>query len=225
MAKKSKKSDKKNPRRAAVVPEGARDKILHVARKLFAEHGLEGVSVRDICRESGLNVSLVSYYFGGKEGLYSTILELHAREVEKNLRGILDAFHENGNLNRELFKKMIEQFIRNLVEMRLASPEMSSIIQRERFSGLPYARKNHEEIFEPLAVEFEALLKAAAKKKVVRSNLPAVPYFVTIVESVMGYFLFQECRMTLSSEAFSLPGDKEKYIEFLTDLFTEGIYK
>ncbi|HRO67842.1 MAG TPA: TetR family transcriptional regulator [Pseudobdellovibrionaceae bacterium] len=224
MAKKTKTSLKR-PRRAAVVPEGARDKIMNVARRLFAEYGLEGVSVRDISKEAGLNVSLVSYYFGGKEGLYSTILETHAREVQRSLLAVLAPFRENEHLTKESFHSVIESFVRNMVEMRLQIPEMSLIIQRERFSGLPHARKNHEEIFGPLNIEFDAFMKTAIRKKIVRPNLPVVPYFMSIVESIMGYFLFQECHMKMPGDYFHLPDQKEQYIEFLTRLFTEGIYK
>ena len=73
-----KKQTTKSPRRAAPVPEGAREKLIYVSRALFAEHGIEGVSVRDISSKAGLNVSLVSYYFGGKEGLYKAVIEDHA---------------------------------------------------------------------------------------------------------------------------------------------------
>ncbi|MBX3041422.1 MAG: TetR family transcriptional regulator [Bdellovibrionaceae bacterium] len=224
MAKKTKPS-LKSPRRAAPVPEGAREKIVNVARRLFAEYGLEGVSVRHISKDAGLNVSLVSYYFGGKEGLYNTILEEHAREVQRALMSLLVPFRESDNLTKEAFHSVIESFVRNLVEMRLRTPEMSLIIQRERFSGLPYARKNHEEIFGPLSIEFDAFMKAAVRKKVVRANVPVVPYFISIVESIMGYFLFQECHTKVPGGYFELPQQKEQYIDFLTRLFTEGIYK
>ena len=44
------------------------------ATRLFAEKGFAGVSVRDICHEMGANCSTVSYYFGGKKGLYAKVL-------------------------------------------------------------------------------------------------------------------------------------------------------
>ena len=55
---------------------GSREKLLEVAVHLFAQKGLDGVSTRDLAREAGLNISLISYYFGGKEGLYRAVLEL-----------------------------------------------------------------------------------------------------------------------------------------------------
>lgn len=47
-----------------------RSQILGHAKTLFAAKGFNGTSVRDIVHAAGVNVSLVSYHFGGKDGLY-----------------------------------------------------------------------------------------------------------------------------------------------------------
>lgn len=50
-------------------------RILLAAKKLFANQGFEGTTVRQICEEAGANVALVSYYFGGKENMFGAIFE------------------------------------------------------------------------------------------------------------------------------------------------------
>lgn len=50
-------------------------KIMEVAAKLFAKNGFDGASTREICKQAGVNISLISYYFGGKEELYKKIVE------------------------------------------------------------------------------------------------------------------------------------------------------
>ena len=55
--------------------ENSKQKILSAATKLFAQHGFDGVSVRDICEEANVNVCMVSYYFGGKKELYQGIID------------------------------------------------------------------------------------------------------------------------------------------------------
>lgn len=52
----------------------SRNKILNTAIKLFSTKGFRETSVREISREAGVNVSMVSYYFGGKDGLLETII-------------------------------------------------------------------------------------------------------------------------------------------------------
>lgn len=52
-----------------------RSKLLEVGRQLFAERGLNGVSIRELSLAAGVSISMVSYYFGGKEGLYAAVLQ------------------------------------------------------------------------------------------------------------------------------------------------------
>jgi TetR/AcrR family transcriptional regulator len=52
-----------------------RKKLLEVGTRLFAERGLYGVSIRELSQAAGASISMISYYFGGKNGLYSAVLE------------------------------------------------------------------------------------------------------------------------------------------------------
>ncbi|GAA2715520.1 TetR/AcrR family transcriptional regulator [Actinoplanes palleronii] len=51
-------------------PERTRQRILEAAAAEFGEHGYAGARTRAIAERAGVNQQLVSYYFGGKEGLY-----------------------------------------------------------------------------------------------------------------------------------------------------------
>lgn len=49
-------------------------KIIQAAIPLFATKGFAAVSVKELAEAAGVNIALVSYYFGGKEKLYTFIL-------------------------------------------------------------------------------------------------------------------------------------------------------
>ena len=51
-----------------------KEKILAAATRLFARRGLDGVTIREICREAGVNGALVNYHFGTKENLYGACM-------------------------------------------------------------------------------------------------------------------------------------------------------
>lgn len=53
----------------------ARQRILRAARTIFASHGPEGATVRKICGLAKANVASVNYHFGGKDGLYLSVLQ------------------------------------------------------------------------------------------------------------------------------------------------------
>jgi AcrR family transcriptional regulator len=48
--------------------------ILQAAEKLFAAQGFEGTSTRQIAKEAGANMSMINYYFGSKEGVFTEIM-------------------------------------------------------------------------------------------------------------------------------------------------------
>ena len=53
----------------------SKTRILNSAVKLFAEKGYDAVSIREICKNAGANLCMVSYYWGGKKELYQGILD------------------------------------------------------------------------------------------------------------------------------------------------------
>jgi len=55
-----------------------REHILTVAEELFGENGFDGTSVRDIAQKAGVNLAMISYYFGSKEKLLEALIELRA---------------------------------------------------------------------------------------------------------------------------------------------------
>lgn len=52
-----------------------RKKLVEVGTRLFAERGLYGVSIRELSQAAEASISMISYYFGGKEGLYTAVLQ------------------------------------------------------------------------------------------------------------------------------------------------------
>ena len=52
-----------------------RNSLISTATRLFAERGLNGVSIRELSTAAGVSISMISYYFEGKEGLYSSVLQ------------------------------------------------------------------------------------------------------------------------------------------------------
>jgi AcrR family transcriptional regulator len=57
---------------------GAREAILAAAREQFAARGFQGATIRDIATRAGVDTALIRHYFGDKETLFASALELPA---------------------------------------------------------------------------------------------------------------------------------------------------
>ncbi|HEY9416266.1 MAG TPA: helix-turn-helix domain-containing protein [Pseudonocardia sp.] len=66
-------------------------RLVAAAEELFAERGVDGVSLREITRESGAkNVIAVQYHFSDRDGVLRAILDKHLPEVDSRRNALLD---------------------------------------------------------------------------------------------------------------------------------------
>ena len=63
-------------------PSGTREAILAAARTRFARHGYHGTTLRAVAGDAGVDVALVSYFHGSKEGLFRAAMELRTSPVD-----------------------------------------------------------------------------------------------------------------------------------------------
>jgi AcrR family transcriptional regulator len=74
-----------------------RGALLEAARARFGEHGYDGTKLRDVAADAGVDAALVSYFFGGKDGLFAAAMALAvnpAELVEELLRDGTDGLGE-----------------------------------------------------------------------------------------------------------------------------------
>ena len=67
-----------------------RDKLLDVAEKMFAEHGFDAVSVRDITDGANVRLASVNYYFETKRKLFLAVVSRRATVLNQDRRTALE---------------------------------------------------------------------------------------------------------------------------------------
>ena len=72
--------------------EAMRDRILDAGEALFAEHGFDGVTVRQITRKADVDVALAHYYFGSKRGLFDAVFLRRAAILNEIRLKAIDAY-------------------------------------------------------------------------------------------------------------------------------------
>jgi AcrR family transcriptional regulator len=73
------------------------DRLISAAEELFASHGIDGVSLREINRVAGAkNASALQYHFRDRDGLLNALMAKHRRDVEARRHAMLDAYEADG---------------------------------------------------------------------------------------------------------------------------------
>lgn len=105
---------------------GSKELLLDAAKRVFAKKGYDGATVKDLSDAAGVNVSLISYYFGGKEGLYRECIERFGQERLAFATEILS--HPQ---SLEDFRTKLRIFILQFIETHVREREATTIIHRE----------------------------------------------------------------------------------------------
>ncbi len=107
---------KKNP---------SKQKVIDAASLLFFQKGFHGTSVRDIAEKAAVNVSSVSYYFKGKQGLLEHAVTNYYEEYLNTIeQAILDTSNQSAleRLNALIF---------TIIQYKQSKLQLTCFIQRE----------------------------------------------------------------------------------------------
>ncbi len=85
------------------------ERIVEVSAELFAENTFQSVGVREIANKAGVNISMISYYFGGKAGI---LIEILNRFFDMQLNAIKISI-----VSGDSKEKSIKRLFKNLVKM------------------------------------------------------------------------------------------------------------
>ncbi len=99
--------------------------IIDIAEKLFAENGYDATSVRDIAHDAGINVAMISYYFGSKEKLMEALFERKSTNIRIKVENLI----QNENLSP---LQKINVLIDDYIEKFIAQQGFHKIMMREQ---------------------------------------------------------------------------------------------
>jgi len=88
----------------------ARQKLIQHARELFTVMAYDKVSTRLVASRAGVNVAMIRYYFGNKEGLFETMLRETLAPMKKQMDILLkDSSQKNFlDIMRTYYREMIK---------------------------------------------------------------------------------------------------------------------
>jgi TetR/AcrR family transcriptional regulator len=191
----------------------SRETLIKIATPLFADKGFKGVSVREIVGIAGVNNSMISYYFGGKDGLYTAVLTEQF--------AILEKLDEIEPMEIDVIQKF-EIYVRATVS---------------RYRKNPFLLRFYtSELTNPTA-NFETIVKPAIKKVVqmllnifadglsherFRVGLNPADTALALAGMINFYFLLEPATAEMVDHS---PERDEELIRHIMDIFTRGVLK
>lgn len=200
-------------------------RILDASERLFAEHGYDGVSLRDIARGANVKVALVSYHFGPKQELFRHII---ARRGKAHAARVLAAFEREvlaaptgiPTIERSVYAfcsgtfelaKMQDEGWKNYLQL-VARSAMSPVNQP--------ALKPLNRAYGPVIRRYFAAFKTSLPT-LQDGNLYTAFYWI---QSIVQRMIAETGILDLQSHGLCRSGDYDAHLARLVPFATAGIY-
>ena len=144
-----------------------RDFIIEIATDLFGQHGYQGVTVLQLTLAAKVNLSAITYHFGGKEELYrmtvEALMERIGGLIGAPVQALRVAVGETGD-DRATLRRAAERFIRDWAQLVLANEDVQRrlpVLAMELVSPSPVFPIIYEHFYRRLYEALGALIGAA----------------------------------------------------------------
>lgn len=190
-----------------------RSVLITTATPLFAAKGFNGVSVRELAAAAGVNISMISYYFGGKEGLYAAVLN----EQFATLKRVV----EIKSMEADPLRKF-ELYVRATVARYRKNPYLLRFYTSELTNPTP----SFETIVKPaikgiVQILIETFSEGLSHERF-REGLDPADTVMALAGMINFYFLLEPATAELVDHSAERD---EELIRHIMDIFTRGILK
>lgn len=145
-------------------------RILTAAESLFSEYGFDGVSLRRITAEAGVNLAAVNYHYSDKQSLYLEILTYRLRQVSQARLHRLTEADTRASGSPVPLEEIVDILAQPLLQpdesMTTFGPASRRLLGRVLVEPLPFLAAT-------LAAEFQPAVARCGQA--IRRHLPALP--------------------------------------------------
>ena len=191
----------------------AKDRLLESATVLFAEKGVAAVSIRELATAAGVNSALISYHFGGKEGLYEAVLTTHFGRVIEWLEQVAAS---PGTPQEKI--RMYAEVIRRT--HTTAQPFMGRLIQREMTTPTPGMERVIRSHIARIAGTVTSIIREGIETGAFRKDIAPIFAALSLAGMLNFYFIMRSITQTLLPEDGQ--GD-EGFVESALKIYLEGM--
>jgi len=203
----------------------ARGLILDAAEELFAQHGVEAVSLRNINATAGVSPGVLHYHFGSREVLVSELINRHMAELmaerEQRLRALLET-------QQPSLRDIVAILVEPLAALALRDPtEGARYVQfmaRLYADNSPILDEVSQKYLHINALYPQLLARALPGQSLQELQLRLAMANHTMLQTLADMSSRQRYWVTLAGEtATSGPPDTAAQLSLLIDFITAGI--
>ena len=195
-------------------PIEARDKLIAAGEKLFAQRGLVGVSIRELAREAGTNSALISYYFGGKDGLYEAVLERQFAPIASLLDTVagLDMTPPDRNIH----------YARSVAGIHGSRPYLTKYLTWEMVSPSDYFESFIRRYIQRVYAFLHRAFREGAARGEFRGDLDPEATTLALIGMLNFYYIVRPIRQQLLADGAERERD-ERYVLEAVNIFLDGV--
>lgn len=194
--------------------------VFCAAERLFALHGFQNVSVRDITAEAGVNLASVNYHFGSKDALLFEIFRRRTAELNRERARMLHEANDRHG-GKPPVREILEAFF--APPLRWGSPENDrrisvQFIIRSRSEGTAEMR-------EALATDVSHLARFADALIAARPDLPREDVYWRLhfcLGMVHNNRFAEFDRLHVLSDGLTREGDTDALLQRMLDFAEAG---
>lgn len=189
--------------------------ILEKAEALFSEKGFDATSVRDIAKAAGINIAMISYYFGSKEKLMEELFKMRMsvglasvkeiaenkelstiEKIEKALNGYIDRVKHNKSFYKVILAEQAtnknKSVIRFLSKSKEAYAQFFATVLAEGYTSGSFKNK-----VDP--VLFITTITGTIMQSLLNKHLYAAHYGVKVTEDWIRDVYFEKVKEHLKT--------------------------
>ena len=200
-------------------PTETRCSLLDSAQKHFAKRGFSAASVHDIARDAAVNVSLVNYHFGSKEGLFKACLARAGVDRLNVAERVLSS--EPSSIDE--VRVRLGLFIDEILVDGIKNPEISSILYRDLHAEFHLIEDVFKKTFLRCFHLLSEFLSVAKKKGILASWIDPNLSSMNIMGAVIHILRTDPIRMRLLNESILNEDVRTKTRDYLVKSQLEGL--
>lgn len=197
-----------------------KESLLVAAKRIFAQKGYDGATVKDIADEAGVNISLVSYHFNGKENLFRACVQAYG---ENRLAAVENYLKTPQSV--EDFRVRLTLYLEDYFLNAIRDQDTMMIMHQECMSTNPLTEDIFKGVFMKSIDKMLQFFTEARKKGILRTEID--PHYTVMV--VMGAIIHAVRMDPMHEQTFKIglkdAIHREKLVTTLMELVMGGARK